>query len=93
MRVHAILIGAALLGTAAAAAETDSNPPGRTAARSHCPSVSSYQAEKPHIHQGQPLKPRKLAELPPGKAYMAVYREIGGCESPLTMADYRRSQR
>jgi hypothetical protein len=38
---------------------------------------------------GEPLKPRKLTELPRGVAYMAVFRHIGTCEAPLTMVDYR----
>ena len=25
--------------------------------------------------------------------YMAVYRQIGGCEAPLTMVDYRNPKR
>ena len=37
----------------------------------------------------EPLTPKKLTELPPATAFMAVYRHIGGCEAPLTMARYR----
>jgi hypothetical protein len=45
----------------------------------------------PHYadRSGEPLKPRKLTELPPATAYMAVFRHIGACEAPLTMVDYR----
>ena len=43
--------------------------------------------------RGPPLAPKKLTELPPAIGYMAVYRQIGGCEAPLTMVEYRRPQR
>lgn len=54
-----------------------------------CPHVTSYLAGRSGSYRAQPLRPQKLAQLPPGTAYMAVYRRIGGCEDPLTMADYR----
>jgi hypothetical protein len=50
-----------------------------------CRPTVLYYAYRP----GEPLKPRKLTELPPGVAYMAVFRHIGACEAPLTMVDYR----
>jgi hypothetical protein len=37
--------------------------------------------------------PKKLTELPPATTYMAVYRHIGACEAPLTMAEYRNPRR
>jgi hypothetical protein len=37
--------------------------------------------------------PKKLTELPPATTYMAVYRHIGTCEAPLTMAEYRNPRR
>jgi hypothetical protein len=77
-----LLIATAILTAASAAAQ----PP--TATRT-CPRTTSYLADKSGLYQGQPLRPRKLTELPPGTAYMAVYRRIGGCEAPLTMIEYR----
>ena len=41
----------------------------------------------------EPLRPQKLTELPPGTGYMAVYRQIGGCNAPLTMVEYRNPRR
>jgi hypothetical protein len=58
-----------------------------------CPRTTSYLAETGGLYRGQPLQPRKLTELPPATAYMAVFRHIGACESPLTMAEYRNPRR
>jgi hypothetical protein len=35
--------------------------------------------------EGQPLRPHKLAELPPAHGYSAVFRQIGGCEAPIVI--------
>ena len=59
----------------------------------HCPRTSAYVADAAGAYRGQPLTPKKLTELPPATAYMAVYRQVGGCESPLTMAAYRNPRR
>lgn len=55
----------------------------------NCPRATSYNAYR----DGEPLKPRKLTELPPAQGYMAVYRNIDGCEAPLTVVEYRRNIR
>ena len=47
------------------------------------PATTGYLADQ--SDRGTPLTPRKLNELPPGTAYMAVFRHIGGGE--VTMAD------
>ena len=47
--------------------------------RSDCPKIATYQTARP----GEPLRPRKLSELPQANAFAAVYREIGGCEVPM----------
>jgi hypothetical protein len=54
-----------------------------------CPHTAAYLAER----NGKPLAPHKLTELPPATTFMAVYRHIGGCDAPLTMADYRSARR
>lgn len=64
----------------------------RQAPSSNCRIPQSYRAERTGVESG-PLTPRKLTELPPGTTYMAVYRHIGACEAPLTMAQYRGSRR
>jgi hypothetical protein len=69
--------------------------PQTTAARSSasCPHAKSYVAQDRGVYRGEKLVPRKLTELPPGVGYMAVLREIGGCDAPLTMVEYRRPHR
>jgi hypothetical protein len=59
----------------------------------NCPHTTSYLADNTGLYRGKPLTPRKLTELPPGIAYMAVYRHIAGCEAPLTMVEYRNPRR
>ena len=44
-----------------------------------CPRTTSYYAYTP----GEPIEPRKLAELPPANMYAAVLRHDGRCEIPV----------
>jgi hypothetical protein len=46
-----------------------------------CPPTTNYYAYR----RGEPVKPRKLTELPPANAYLAVYRHIGHCEAPIVV--------
>ena len=87
MRVPAALFALMLAVPATAAGPNSLNltapqPP-------HCPKTSRYVAGETGIYRGQPLTPRKLTELPPGRGYMAVYRRVDGCEFPMTMVEYR----
>jgi hypothetical protein len=59
----------------------------------NCPHARSYVAQDRGVYQGQKLAPRKLTELPPAVGYMAVLREIGGCDAPLTVVEYRNTRR
>jgi len=91
MRVPAILV---LLTISAPAMAADvSTAKGATIPPPKCPRTTSYLADQTGLYRGAPLAPRKLTELPPATGYMAVYRQIGGCEEPLTMVEYRRAQR
>jgi hypothetical protein len=58
----------------------------------NCPRTTNFVAREPG-EPGRPLKPQKLTELPPGIAFMAVYRHIGNCDAPLTMVEYRNPRR
>lgn len=78
-----LLFAAALIAAAPASAP-------KATSSDTCPQTTSYLADTRDVYRGRPLTPRKLTELPPGTAYMAVYRHIGRCEVPLTMADYRK---
>jgi hypothetical protein len=78
---------------AAATAPQPIAPAGKRVPKADCPRTSPYLAGQAGLYRGQPLVPRKLTELPPAIGYMAVYREIGGCEAPLTMVEYRNPRR
>jgi hypothetical protein len=95
MRVPAALAALliALPSTAVADPPLQSPQAPDASAASKCPRTTSYLADKSGLYRGQPLKPRKLTELPPATTYMAVYRHIGGCDVPLTMAEYRNPRR
>ena len=59
----------------------------------NCPRTTHYLADNAGVYRGPGLAPRKLTELPPATAYMAVYRVVAGCEVPLTMTEYRNPRR
>ena len=91
MRGVAIVL---LIGVAAPAIAADRPSPDRgSATLSHCPRTTSYLANGNGLYRGPPAIPKKLTELPPATGYMAVYRQVGGCEVPLTVVEYRRGQR
>ncbi|HUE79907.1 MAG TPA: hypothetical protein VMN38_09785 [Sphingomicrobium sp.] len=96
MRVAAILLAltlsapAALVGPAPAPAV---EKPDSTAAN-NCHRTARHNAGKGSMYRGNPVVPRKLAELPPAIGYKAVYRTVNGCEVPMTIVEYQtgRSQ-
>jgi hypothetical protein len=90
MRLSASLLAFAILLPAAASAAPR---PAAADTQRTCARTTSHSADEPTKYSGQRLAPRKLGELPDARAYMAVYRQIGGCEAPLTMVDYRSGGR
>jgi hypothetical protein len=78
---------------AAAGASVQAKHTTEPSSASQCQRTTSHLAGKAGIYRGPGLAPRKLDELPPATAYMAVYRRIDGCEAPLTMVDYRNLRR
>jgi hypothetical protein len=95
MRVAGALLVVSILVpvTASGARPVEGTRSTGSSSASHCPRTKSYVADDVGVYRSQPLTPKKLMELPPATAYMAVYRHIGGCEAPLTMADYRNPRR
>lgn len=83
-----MLLVTAVLMAASTSAATVHRPLNDSANR-NCPRSSAYYAWQ----RDRPLVPRKLNELPPATTYMAVLREIGGCDAPLTLIEYRRAGR
>jgi hypothetical protein len=94
MRVSAALLSlvAFLPATAVGAASAQDRTTG-TGKAANCPRTTSYLADKIGSYRGRPLSPQKLTDLPPGTAFMAVYRHIGDCDAPLTMVEYRNPRR
>ena len=88
MRVPAALLIVSLFVPVTASVAAPHQPAPDSSA-SHCQRTRSYVAEGTGVYRAEPLTPKKLTELPPATAYMAVYRHIGQCEAPLTMARYR----
>jgi len=58
---------------------------------SDCPNASSQFARDGNVWRHQPVKPQKLAELPPAETYAAVYHlDERGCMVPVKYRDIRR---
>ena len=81
-----LLFTVALMSASAAATIGPATLPDRIKA---CRRASSYYAWQPDKR----VQPRKLTELPPARGYMAVVREISGCDAPMTMVEYRQGPR
>lgn len=97
MRYLLLASAAALLPQASAAETGPALAPAVEAPwntrETNCRNPTSYKAESDLVWRDQPLVPRKLDQLPPGRAYMAVYRTINGCEVPMTVVEYRTGRR
>ena len=87
MLLFAVALMTAPTPAVAVATPDDSRKPFANAPS--CPRTTKYYAWR----RGEPLKPKKLTELPPATTYMAVVRQIGGCDAPLTEIEYRGGNR
>lgn len=88
MRVPIVVAALILSGPAVAA-----GPQPLKSQAANCPRATSYLADQSGMYRGKPLAPKKLTELPPGVTYMAVLRQINGCNVPLTLTEYRNPRR
>ncbi|MEO6255461.1 MAG: hypothetical protein ABIO69_01485 [Sphingomicrobium sp.] len=101
MRVVVTMLALAIGATAAPAGsarfEPVAIPPATTQFNSQpardCPPVAATLAGQRSLIHGGPIRPRKLTELPPAVAFMAVYRTENGCEVPMTVSEYRTGRR
>ena len=39
------------------------------------------------VRTSEPVRARKLGEMPPGKQLLAVYREVDGCPKPIVVRE------
>jgi hypothetical protein len=94
MTMRLLVLSIVLIGTlAASSAATRSNQydKAREAVRADCPRAPGHQYA---LDPGEPLKPRKLSELPPAEGYQAVFRtDEKGCLVPLLVKDRIRQSR
>jgi hypothetical protein len=59
--------------------------------KADCPNPSSQFARDGSVWRQKPLKPQRLAELPPGETFAAVYHlDERGCMVPVKYRDVRR---
>ena len=83
---------AMIIAAGASAQPAIFTPPSANALqKSDCPSASSQFARDGSVWRQRPVKPRKLAELPPAETYAAVYHlDERGCMVPVKYRDVRR---
>lgn len=96
MRQAALLIAVLAIATPAGSADRSPDSAVGTAVAGtgdDCRRANSYVARNGLEWRGDRLTPRKLTELPQAVGYMAVYREIDGCEVPMTVVEYRTGRR
>ena len=86
---------AMIIAAGAAAQPTVVTPPSARQSsllqQSDCPGATSQFARDGSIWRQNPVKPQKLAELPPAETYAAVYHlDERGCMVPVKFRDIRR---
>ena len=91
---------AAILPAASAAAPAPSTQPAEQRVVLRTPVITTLpvgqKCRRPNMHEAQrpgPTEFKRLDELPPATAYMAVYRTVDGCEIPMTVTEYRTGRR
>lgn len=90
MRLLVPVVALSCLSAAAATAQPGSFRKAQGALKAGCPPMPGKQYA---LDPGKPLKPQRLAELPPADAYQAVLRTDGnGCLDPLLVRDRVRSR-
>ncbi len=84
-----LVAAAAMIVPASAVAPPASPATAKATPKAECRTTSVHQASP--FNRADPVRPRKLNELPPATGYKAVYRTIDGCEVPLTVVEYQRT--
>ena len=73
----------ALMPAGAGAAALENAPSAKDSAATHPDKCKQTGAHYYAYREGEPLKPKKLTELPPANAYIAIVRNDGRCEVPV----------
>jgi hypothetical protein len=80
-----------LLLVLSAAAPAPTAGASRTMPSIDCPEAASHFARQGSVWRSEPVKPKKLAELPPAETFAAVYRrDERGCIVPVKYRGVRR---
>ncbi len=53
------------------------------------PRLDCLSARVRHANKGEPLRPRRLDELPRGELYLSVMREVDGCQEVVRASEER----
>ncbi len=87
--MRAFLVLALLATPASSVAQTASlNPvikPGPLAQQR----LDCLSARVEHANKGEPLRPRRLDELPRGELYLSVVRQVDGCQEMVRASEER----
>ena len=90
MRILLVAAVALIAPASAAAPPAPSGAaPATLQAKPECRTSAVHQASP--FNRADPVRPRKLGELPPATGYKAVYRTVDGCEVPMTVVEYQRA--
>ena len=85
-----IAVALAALASSSSAAPAPTGRYSRFVPAEECRDASAQFARKGGIWRYDPVKPKKLTELPPAESYAAVYRlDERGCMVPLKYRDVR----
>ena len=86
-----VALALTIAGSQAVAAPASTDRKSSLQQPGECRDASKQFARKGNMWRYDPVKPRKLAELPPAEAYAAVYRlDENGCMVPVKFRDVRR---
>ena len=87
MRLLIAVVAASLpLTTSTAAPQPERKSPPPKAEPPSDWAETPEQCERAKVHNtdnAEPVRPRKLTELPPGNLQLAVHREVDGCPVPV----------
>ncbi len=79
-----VLITLVLLAAPLSSVAAPTSPPQNALARQR---VDCVAADVRHANKGEPLRPRRLDELPKGELYLSVLRQVDGCQEMVRASE------
>ncbi len=89
MRAFVLLATLALPASSIAQPAPAQIQPPRAGAAPARANLDCVAAQVRHAKPGEPLRSRRLDELPPGKVYLSVMREVDGCQELVLVSEER----